>query len=539
MASLTDRPRPRSSQKALRRQLRGQRLSPKQLQQRLRAARRQLVRTARAARRQIDRHHDQFPKPVHAVFEPLAPALTRPTYHRLVLLALAAILTVGGRTIANLLRFLGGLAPGHASSYHRLLSHRRWPSRRLARRSIAAVLARLAPQGPVELAGDDTVTEHPGKTVYGKGRHRDPVRSTRSFTAFRWGHKWVVLALLVRFPFCRRRWALPLMVALYRPEEPETAMTQGKEEPAQTGPAKEGPAKEGPAKTESETKHDRQKRSHKTPVDVLGQMLRILIRWFPDRTFLCSADGNYAAHELAGLAAAHPQRLKFVSKFYANANLFEPPPYIKGQSRGRPRVKGKELPKPAQVVRQTPKPSVQEVAWYGGQRRRVEVVTGSGWWYQAGRPLIPVRWVFVRDRTGTHRDEYFFTTDLTMSPQTVIETYTGRWNIETTFQEARSYLGLETTRGRSRNTVLRAEPSLLVLYTLVVLLYGELPVRYRRVRVVEWWGKSDVTFSDAITAVRRYLWVEGGFSLSGHREAFEKLGRRLRQILLQGLAPAA
>jgi hypothetical protein len=48
-----------------------------------------------------------------------------------------------------------------------------------------------------------------------------------------------------------------------------------------------------------------------------------------------------------------------------------------------------------------------------------------------------------------------------------------------------------------------------------------------------------VTFSDAITAVRRYLWVEGVFSISGHREAFEKLGRPLRQILLQGLAPAA
>ena len=169
----------------------------------------------------------------------------------------------------------------------------------------------------------------------------------------------------------------------------------------------------------------------------------------------------------------------------------------------------------------------------------MEVVTGTGLWYRSGHPLVPVRWVFVRDRTGTHRDDYFFTTDVTMSPKAVIETYTGRWNIETTFQEARSYLGLETTRGRSRNTVLRAEPCLLALYTLVVWLYVELPVRYRRVGVVAWLGKSDVTFSDAITAVRRYLWVEGVFSLSGHREAFEKLGGPLRQILLQGLAPAA
>ena len=87
--------------------------------------------------------------------------------------------------------------------------------------------------------------------------------------------------------------------------------------------------------------------------------------------------------------------------------------------------------------------------------------------------------------------------------------------------------------------MLRAEPSLLALYALVVGLYTELPARYRRVRAVDRWCKADVTFSDAITAVRRYLWVEGVFSLSGHREAFEELGGPLRQILLQGLAPTA
>ena len=77
----------------------------------------------------------------------------------------------------------------------------------------------------------------------------------------------------------------------------------------------------------------------------------------------------------------------------------------------------------------------------------MEVVTGTGQWYKSGPALVPVRWVFVHDLTGTHRDEYFFTTDVAMSAAAVIETYTGRWNIETTFQEMRSYLGLETTRG--------------------------------------------------------------------------------------------
>ena len=72
------------------------------------------------------------------------------------------------------------------------------------------------PDGPVSLAGDDTVDEHRGAKVYGKGCHRDPVRSTHSYTAYRWGHKWVVLAILVQFPFATRPWALPVLVALYR-----------------------------------------------------------------------------------------------------------------------------------------------------------------------------------------------------------------------------------------------------------------------------------------------------------------------------------
>jgi hypothetical protein len=489
MASIADRPRPR--------------LSRKQLREQLRAARRRQARQARAARRQIDRRHQQLPKPVRAVFDPLAPAFTRPTHHRFVLLALAAILTVGGHTVANLVRALGALAPGHPSSYHRVFSRDRWSSWALARRFAQGVLARFVPHGPIELAGDDTVDEHPGKKVYGKGCHRDPVRSTRSFTAYRWGHKWVVVAVLVRLPFATRRWALPLPVALYQPEE----------------------------------ENRRQKRRHKTPPQLVRQMLRVLLRWSPERTFVATGDGNCATHELAELAARYPKRLSFVSRFDPDANLVAPPPEYSGV--GRPRVKGGELPDPATVVRDAPTRPSLDVAWSGGGRRHVEVVTGSGLWYKSGRPLVPVRWVFVHDLTGPHRDEYFFTTDVAMTPTAIITTDTGRWNIETTFQEMRSYLGLETTRGWSRSTVLRMAPCLFGLYTVVAWLYAELPPRWARVRVIAWPGKRDVTFSDAITAVRRWLWVEWVFATPGHREAFSKLSGPSRQILLYGLAPAS
>ena len=252
-----------------------------------RAYRRQQVQQARASRRQLDRIHQHLPKQVHAVLDPLESAFSRPTHRRFLVLGVVAILTLGGRTIANLLRCLGALAPGHSSSYHRVFSHRRWSSWKLARQFAHTVLARFLPQGPIELAGDDTVTEHPGPHVYGKGCHRDPVRSTHSYTAYRWGHKWVALTLLVKVPWATR--------------------TMG---PAPAGRTVPDP-RSGP-RTEAASQDT-------VPID--RQLLRVLLRWFPERKFVITGDGNYATHELAELAAQYPGRLTLVSKFYPTANL--------------------------------------------------------------------------------------------------------------------------------------------------------------------------------------------------------------------------
>jgi hypothetical protein len=456
----------------------------------------------------LQHHYQQLPSALRALLDCLSPAFTHPTFLRFAFLLVAALLTVGARTVVNLLRTLDALVPGDPSSYHRVFSQRRWHPWRLARGLAAWVVPHLVPEGPLLLAADDTVEEHPGPHVYGKGCHRDPVRSTKSFTAYRWGHKWVVVTILVPFAFARRPWALPVLVALYRPESVN--------------------AHEG--------------RRHKTPAYLLRQLLCVLQRWFPDRTFVCAADGNYATHDLARSAARRQQRLTYVSKFYPKANLYAPPPARphRGRKRppGRPPEKGKKLPTPQQVVAQCRRRRLN-VAWYGGGRRDVAVVTGTGLWYQSGEGVVRIRWVYVEDRTGTHRDEYFFTTDLNLSPAAVMETYTRRWNIETTFQELRAYLGLETTRGWCPQTVLRAAPCLFGLYTVVAGLYRQLPRRYAGVRLVAWRGKADVTFSDALTAVRRWLWVEWVFTIPGHHEAFQKLPSAFRALLLHGLAPAA
>jgi hypothetical protein len=435
----------------------------------------------------------------------LASVFTQPTFHRVQLLVVAAVLTTGRRTVANLLRTLGTLVPGQASSYHRVLSQARWSGLRLAALLLRFLLRHFGGSGRIRLVGDDTVDEHRGKKVYGKGRHRDAVRSSHSYTAFRYGHKWVVLTLLVTFPLASRPWALPVLIVLYH----------------------------------SPAENRRRGRPHKTPAELMQLLLRIVLRWFPDRHFVFAGDSGFGSHAMASFANRQHGRLSLVSRFAADANLYDPPPVVAGKKpSGRPRPKGAKQPAPQAVVAEATRQRLT-VSWYGGGHRRVEVVSAISQWYKAGQGLVAVRWVYVHDRTGTHRDDYLYSTDTTRTSQEIIEKYTGRWNIETTFQEARAYLGLETTRGWKRETVLRAAPCLLGLYTLVSVRYWQLPASVKEDWGVRWTGKEAMTFSDAITAVRRWLWSDWVFATGGHDVAFAKLPHALQEVLLTALTPAA
>src|SRR5215212_9957167 len=378
-----------------------------------------------------------LPPEAHPLANALVFTFTSPTYQRLSALLVGAVLTTGRRTVANVLRTLRHLAPGHRTSYQRVFSRAPWSGLALGCALVRFLLDHVIPDGPVTILGDDTVDGHKGTRVYGKARHRDPVRSTHSYTAWRYGHRWVVLAVLVKFPFATRPWALPVLIDLYRSAEDDR----------------------------------KRNRPHRTPARIACVLVRLLLIRFPGRTFVFVGDSSYGTHEVARFCHRHRARLTLVSKLHPDADLFDPPPPYNGN--GRPRVKGDRRPKPRQAVATATTFTRLEVGWYGGGRRRADILEGTGHRYKSGAGLVPLRWVFVRDATGTHRDEYFFTTDADLTPTVIIGTYCGRWNIETTFQEARSALGLETTRGWREKTVLRAGPCLLGLYTVVVAREGD------------------------------------------------------------------
>jgi DDE superfamily endonuclease len=311
--------------------------------------------------------------------------------------------------------------------------------------------------------------------------------------------------LLVKFPFATRPWALPVLVALYRPQEWDRI-------------------------------HGAR---HKTPAHLARLLLARLMRWFPQRHFIFVGDSGYGTSERARFCQQHRRHLTLVSKFYGDAALDEPPPPRLRRTIGRPRVKGRKLPSPREVVAQTRRRTRLVVAWYGGISRGIEIVTGTGHWYRIGESLVAVRWVYIHDCTGTHRDEYLFTTDLRMKPKQIVECYTQRWSIETTFQECREYLKLESTKCYRKQTVLRCTPCIFGLYTIVALLYLQLPNLLQTSMMVTWKGKSTVTFSDMLACVRRVIWQEWVFQTPRKTTPFLKLPQALQETILYALAPAA
>ena len=87
---------------------------------------------------------------------------------------------------------------------------------------------------------------------------------------------------------------------------------------------------------------------------------------------------------------------------------------------------------------------------------------------------VAIRWVLVRDPSGEKEPQAFLCTDLEADPVDILRWFVRRWRTETTFEEARRHLGMETQRQWSDLAILRTTPALLGLFSLVTLWASQL-----------------------------------------------------------------
>ena len=116
-----------------------------------------------------------------------------------------------------------------------------------------------------------------------------------------------------------------------------------------------------------------------------------------------------------------------------------------------------------------------------------------------------------------------------------------RWQLEVTFQEASTHLGMETQRRWSDLAIARTTPILLGLFSWTTLATHALQKRHPMTqRTAAWYDKPSPTFVDAIALVRRHLWLASeGFSLSTAAPDVRELPTAPYHRLVDALAYAA
>src|SRR5262249_13773121 len=114
------------------------------------------------------------------------------------------------------------------------------------------------------------------------------------------------------------------------------------------------------------------------------------------------------------------------------------------------------------------------VAWYGRTKRTIELATGTAVWYHSGLPVVPLRWVLIRDPLGKFEPQALLSTDQSLSAQQIVEWFVLRWQLEVTFEECRAHLGVETQRQWSDLAIVRTTPALLGLFSLVTVFAHQL-----------------------------------------------------------------
>jgi hypothetical protein len=442
-----------------------------------------------------------------AYLSAFAPLFYQRSWEHAGALLVGAILAPGARTISSVLRVLGRDKERSYQAYHRVLNRVQWSEVAASRVLLRLLIEAFAPTGPLVLGVDETLERRRGKKIAAAGIYRDPVRSSKGHFVKVRALRWVCLMLLVPIPWAERTWALPFLAALAPSERYDT-----------------------------EHGHP-----HKAITDWARQMLRLVHRWYPERELVVVGDSAYAVMDFL---ATTRTVATIITRLRLDARLFAPaPPRCPGQI-GRPRVKGTRLPTLAQraVAPQTRWLTLQVPFWYGERHRILQVVSDTAVWHHPGEPVVPVRWVLIRDPQGAFPTQALLCTDLDAAPEQIIAWFVQRWQMESTFHAVRDHLGVETGRGWAERTIRRTTPVLLGLFSLVTLLahdHLQDAPQALATRQAAWYHKRRPTFSDTLALVRRHLWTQVAFSTSPSATEIAKVPQTFADHLCDLLCYAA
>lgn len=445
---------------------------------------------------------------------------TSPTTQSFVTLIVGWILCHGRHTLSNVIRAAGPESSKSHDAYQNFFSKSKWSMdvlwKVLFLLLVNTFYPALAPSSPnsvptIWIAGDDTLVKHYGRKIWGAGLYRDAVRSSKKYPAYAWGLNWVVLAMVAKVPLLKDKFiALPILARLNPKQNPPKNTSNPKNE----------------MKTKTKGQGSRKKTS---TVTIMEEMIRTVTSWLPEATFVFCGDGAYAC-----LAGNLPENVHLVSRIRRDAALYGLPKPKSANTKGRRAKKGQRQFSPQEMaIHVGQRWKTYKIDLYGNIVER-QLYTYQALWYEVC-PDHLVKIVIVRDPEGKKEDEYFFTTDLTMSAEDIVFCYTGRWAIEVAFRETKQYLGMNEPQARKKEAVLRITPFCLWLNS-VVKLWFFIESHHTQPPLLEndpWYPHKDtISFQDMLASLRLHFWQNFIFSES----TFQDHSSKICEFIVKSLA---
>lgn len=425
-----------------------------------------------------------------SLVQPLQAIFTKPSQVLFENIIEGWILCPCRRFVTSIFQF-GDPESSHAhDAYHRIIRAGAWSLQTFFRVLATIVVGALAPGRYIWLLGDDTVHKKTGKKVDGAKSCRDAVRSTAKRVVYAWGLQIVLLCLEVCPPWGGEPLALPINMRLYR-KRPN-------------------------------------KRTGKTVLNHMHEMLLEIMDWFPERKIYLVADGFYAP-----LAGRLPNGIHLVCRIRNDAALYRKLGKILAGKLGRPRSRGERLPTPAEIA-VTAKDWKSVNTYERGKERTRLVIVRHVIWHKV-LPGRYIRLVISRDPEGHEKDDFFFTTDLTLDAGLVITRYTNRWAIEDTFRNGKQFLGIEQPQSWKGAGPERVAALGYAIYSLVWIWFIK-NGNFRAFPVRPWYtSKATPSFQDALAGIRHQIWTGRISGTVPNTPEFHKFS----EIMIESLSRAA
>lgn len=404
-----------------------------------------------------------LPQTLMSVLAAFAPCFTVRTFATFQALVVGFLAQPGARTVTGMLTGAGLAGRRHHDLAYRFFASARWSADQVGLVVAGLAVGLLPANAPLLVAVDDTLLRRTGRQLHGAAWHHDGSGPGRHRPA--WGHRWVVLGVLVRVPFVAHRpLCLPVLARLWRP---------------------------------GATDH--------TPSVLARELLDLLTERFSERAVHLVGDAAYATRAWRGL----PGRVTVTTRLRCDAALHAPAPAPTGLP-GRPRVKGARLPDLTMIAGMTRyRWTLARMRCYGKTTNQELLVLRCLWYGVLGGQPVQV----VLARAPGAPDGYdlaLVSTDLDATGAELVERYAARWEIEQAFLDSKHRFGIADARIRRQRSVERVVPFTLAATSLAIIWYTRhgqpaQDLAAHRARAPWYTTKQAVSVADMLTALRRAL----------------------------------